>query len=87
MVGKPNLMTDVANGRSQEPPHVEHALDDERAASMADEGGASGAVMDTAQQRGEKSRLAPFGPTVMWWGAALAGCALLVTALLLRRRS
>jgi hypothetical protein len=52
MVGKPNLIADGPGVRAGTPDRtgLERALDRERTASMADEGGASGAVMDTADQ-------------------------------------
>jgi hypothetical protein len=52
MVGKPNLVSAGPSVRADTPDRarLERALDRERTASMADEGGASGAVMDTADQ-------------------------------------
>ena len=54
MSGKPNLPVDADERRDIMGSSLRKhgtALDQERAASMADEGGAAGAVMDTIEQR------------------------------------
>jgi hypothetical protein len=65
------------------------ALDGERAASMADEGGAAGAEMDAVEQE-SGVRLVPRGAagTRSFWlvGAIAAGAALFAAALFWRSR-
>jgi len=81
MAGKPTLPPDVdkrmnAKGAADAPPGIWNALDQERAASMADEGGASGAYME---------RQEPIYPRIgaAWYrrpvaiGAFLGGAALI----------
>jgi hypothetical protein len=62
MVGKPNFPAEVAErtdkaGASSPTPGLP-ALDQEREASMADEGGASGMVMENDEHRRETAALA-----------------------------
>ena len=60
-----------------------NALDRERAASMADEGGAAGAIMDTREQFAAvaSSKLELGGPRLWPLAVAFTGAALLAAAL------
>lgn len=64
-------------------------LDQARVSSMADEGGAAAATMDTHEQRMplELVRRMPPWPVVLSWGALVAGCAVLSFAWFSRQRT
>jgi hypothetical protein len=87
MVGKSNLPSDVESRtglRGSSLDSYVSALDQERAASMADEGGSAGAVMDTREQHAAARRdRAPEPERRGWllWGAIAAGCAVLAGSL------
>lgn len=89
MVGKPNLPSDAdwrtdVKGAADEAPGLT-PLDVERQASLADEGGASGAVMEAAE-RAERYRARPSAARA--WGLAALGIAgSLVLLSLLRPRA
>jgi hypothetical protein len=68
MVGKPNISVDQeqqkeSKGAAMTTPGL-GALDEEREASMADEGGASGAVMETQDRAEFNERLSFIDPRV-----------------------
>jgi hypothetical protein len=66
MVGKPNITNDAERTRSGAgSSSVSYAspLDQERAASMADEGGTAGARIDTLEQEGRIQIQAPDEPS------------------------
>ena len=95
MVGKPNVPPDCDDRddlMGSAVLHYQNALDQERAASMADEGGASGAHTDVfeewpllAQLPARRSRLARLQPWLLRIG--VLGLAAFATALWLRRRA
>lgn len=66
MVGKPNITKDAERKRSGAgSSSVSYAspLDQERAASMADEGGTAGALIDTLEQEGRIQIQPPEAPS------------------------
>jgi len=90
MVGKPNLPEDAdwrpeLKGASCEAPGLT-ALDEERQASMADEGGASGAAVEVHLTALPAAPCAP-ARRPRWLYAAVAGAALATFGFLLRRRA
>lgn len=92
MVGKPNLRSG-ANGHAVEPADAGDELDRRRAASMADEGGTSGAHVEVVEFGQPPS---PFGAVLAprhagaWrtvaLGLAALACGLLTLTLFARRR-
>src|SRR4051812_42360340 len=52
MVGKPNISKAESSGAAMSPSSLQNPLDQERAASMADEGGAAGAEMEAEDPSG-----------------------------------
>jgi|SRR4051794_1981250 hypothetical protein len=97
MTGKRNLSASVKNRNGASGPSLRryaNPLDQARAASMADEGGAAGAHADAADpdwpglvaQRGaRRARLARARPWLL--AASLLGVAVLAAGWLLRRRA
>ncbi len=88
MSGKPTMPSDVdlrhdLHGASLAPPGMESALDEERAASMADEGGASGMLAESQDPTAIVAR-----PRPRWalWAGLCVAAALLGLALWRRAR-
>jgi len=101
MLGKSNLPSAAAAGNGAHGSsldHYENVLDQERAASMADEGGVAGAIMDTREQHAGARRASEPAATHRWlpgtrsawllWGAVAIGCVVLAGSLVVgyRRR-
>jgi hypothetical protein len=71
------MIVDPHPPRDHAAPQQVRTLDEERAASMADEGGVSAAYMD-AHERGELGRESRWqAPTWLPWALAMAGAFLL----------
>jgi hypothetical protein len=82
-----NLSPGVANDKRAEPSNM---LDRDRAASMADEGGVSGAIYEGREHAALASRAfaSERNQRIRLWGAVALGCALFAGAwvMLARRR-
>jgi hypothetical protein len=103
MLGKSNLPSEAAGHNGAHGSSLDHypsVLDQERAASMADEGGVAGAIMDTREQHAAARRAREPAAARAWlqrgpraarpdwifWGAIAAGCAVLVGSLIVGYR-
>jgi hypothetical protein len=90
MVGKPTLPSDAETRPGLMGSSLDkhgNALDQERAASMADEGGAAGAIMDTREQFAAAASEADLRGSKRWpWVAASIGSAVLAATLVVGYR-